>query len=144
METVNQMIIKTYSELIKFKTFQERYQYLKLNGVVCEDTFGHDRYLNQKFYKTPEWLRLRDFIIIRDNGCDLAFKDFEIMSNIYIHHLNPININDIKLKTDYLLNPEFLICTSFTTHNAIHYGDNDLLFTPLIERSKNDTRLWQR
>ena len=137
-------IIRTYSELITFPTFEERFKYLQLEGSVGKDTFGYDRYLNQLFYKTAEWKRLRQDLIIRDNGCDLGVEGREIYGRIIIHHLNPITKDDIVRRTEYLLNPDFLICTTHNTHNAIHYGDESLLITSLVERSKNDTRPWKR
>lgn len=133
---------RTYSELITIPTFKERYEYLRLNGVVGEDTFGWDRYLNQNFYRSDEWKSLRDRIIIRDNGCDLGVEGYEINFRIYIHHMNPISIRDITDATEYLTNPEFLICASFNTHQAIHYGDETLLVTEPIIRKPNDTTLW--
>lgn len=138
------MIIRTYSELITLPTFNERFQYLKLNGQVGESTFGFDRYLNQLFYKSDEWLRLRDQIIIRDNGCDLGIEGREIHGRILIHHMNPIRKEDILNRSRYLLDPEFLICTVKRTHDAIHYGDENLLLTIPKERRKNDTCPWRR
>lgn len=139
------MSIRTYSELITLPTFKERYKYLRLNGRVGEETFGFDRWLNQKFYKKdPEWLRVRDEVIIRDNGCDLAMPDHEIYSQIIIHHMNPIRKEDILQRSQYLLDPEFLICTSKNTHNAIHYGDERLLIIGPVERKQNDTCPWKR
>ena len=138
------MIIRTYSELIALPTFEERFQYLKLNGKVGESTFGFDRYLNQLFYKSDEWLRLRDQIIIRDNGCDLGIEGREINGRILIHHMNPIRKEDILNRSRYLLDPEFLICTVKRTHDAIHYGDENLLLTIPKERRKNDTCPWRR
>lgn len=138
------MKIRTYSELIKFDNFIDRYNYLKLGGKVGEETFGFDRYLNQQFYKSKEWLRLRDEIIIRDNACDLGIPDREIPSRIIIHHMNPITKNDIINQTEFLLNPEYMICVTKRTHDAIHYGDESLLFTGLVERTKNDTCPWRR
>lgn len=137
-------IIRTYSELITFPTFEERFKYLQLKGSVGKDTFGYDRYLNQLFYKTAEWKRLRQDLIIRDNGCDLGVEGREIYGRIIIHHLNPITKDDIVSRTEYLLNPDFLICTTHNTHNAIHYGDESLLITSPVERSKNDTCPWKR
>lgn len=137
-------IIRTYSELITFPTFEERFKYLQLEGSVGKDTFGYDRYLNQLFYKTAEWKRLRQDLIIRDNGCDLGVEGREIYGRIIIHHLNPITKDDIVRRTEYLLNPDFLICTTHNTHNAIHYGDESLLITSPVERSKNDTCPWKR
>lgn len=136
--------IRTYSELMKFDNFIDRYNYLKLGGKVGEETFGFDRYLNQQFYKSREWLRLRDEIIIRDNACDLGILDREIPSRIIIHHMNPITKHDIINQTEYLLNPEYMICVTKRTHDAIHYGDESLLFTGLVERTKNDTCPWRR
>lgn len=138
------MSIKTYSELILFSTFEERFEYLKLKGSVGKDTFGHDRYLNQVFYTSQEWRRLRDEIIIRDNGCDLGIEGREIGGKIYIHHLNPLGVNDVLTHSEYLVNPEYLICVSFETHNAIHYGDINLLPRDPIERKRNDTCPWRR
>lgn len=137
-------IIRTYSELITLPTFEERFKYLQLEGSVGKDTFGYDRYLNQLFYKTAEWKRLRRDLIIRDNGCDLGIEGREIYGRIIIHHLNPITKDDIVSRTEYLLNPDFLICTTHNTHNAIHYGDESLLITSPVERSKNDTCPWKR
>lgn len=140
-----QMMIRTYSELCTFHTFEERFRYLQLSdGSVGTDTFGFDRYLNQQFYKTREWKRLRDQLILRDNGCDLGVEGYDIYGRIIIHHLNPITKDDILGQTEYLLNPEYLICTTHNTHNAIHYGDESLLITAPIVRSKNDTCPWKR
>lgn len=143
LDMVNPMIIRTYSELITFPTFEERFQYLRLDGEVGMDTFGFDRWMNQVFYRSYEWKRLRDEIIIRDNGCDLGIEGFEINKRIIIHHMNPISDKDIENKSDFLLNPEFLICTTHNTHNAIHYGDETLLVTRPIERTRNDTCPWR-
>ena len=137
------MNIRTYSELITFKTFKERFNYLKLDGLVGESTFGFDRYLNQMFYRSQCWKEIRDFVIIRDNGCDLGVEGYEIHSRIVIHHMNPITIEDIRKESEFLLDPEFLICTIHNTHNAIHYGDENLLIKAPIERSKNDTCPWK-
>lgn len=135
--------IRTYSELILLPTFKERYQYLRLSGIVGEETFGFDRYLNQAFYKSDEWLRVRDEVIIRDNGCDLGVDGHEIYGRILIHHMNPITKEDILQKTDMLLNPEYLISTVKRTHDAIHYGDEGLLMDSPVERTKNDTCPWR-
>lgn len=139
-------MIRTYSELIKFSTFEERYEYLRLNGQVAEETFGFDRYLNQIFYKSKEWRSVRDHIITRDNGCDLAVADREIPDGvrIYIHHMNPIMVKDILHRSDILLNPEYLITTIKNTHDAIHYGDSSLLYSVPVERTRNDTCPWKR
>lgn len=138
------MNIRSYSELITFETFEERFNYLKLKGEVGKETFGFDRYLNQIFYKDPEWLRVRDKVIIRDNGCDLGILDREIYSRILVHHMNPITKEDILSKSKYLLDPEYLICTTKNTHDAIHYSDDSILIKELINRTKNDTCPWRR
>ncbi len=136
--------MKTYSELIQFKTFEERFQYLKLDGVVGEDTFGLVRYLNQRFYSSAEWRRLRNSLIIRDNGCDLGVEGYEINGNVYVHHINPLTKEDIFNRTSRLCDPENLIITTFDTHNAIHYGDDNLLPKAVAERTANDTCPWRR
>lgn len=136
--------IRTYSELMRLPTFEERFRYLKLDGLVGKDTFGFDRYLNQEFYRSKEWKEIRDFVIVRDNGCDLGMDGYEIVGRIYIHHMNPITVNDIVHSSDFLLNPDYLICVSHNTHNAVHYGDEDLLVTAPVERRKNDTCPWKR
>lgn len=136
--------IKTYSELIKRETFIDRYEYLKIGGRVGEDTFGFDRYLNQIFYKSKEWLKIRDYVITRDNGCDLGISGYEIYGKIFIHHINPVTKNDIIRRSDWILDPEFLISTSKVTHDAIHYGSVDLLITSPIERKPNDTCPWKK
>lgn len=137
-------MIRTYSELSKLKTFKDRFQYLRLGGFVGEETFGYDRYINQKFYMSKEWKSIREKIIIRDNGCDLGMEGYEIRGPIYIHHMNPITVNDLVDQTEILSNPDFLICTSFNTHNAIHYSDESLLITDPVERTPNDTCPWKR
>jgi hypothetical protein len=137
------MNIKTYSELITFPTFEERFQYLRLNGFVGKDTFGFDRYLNQIFYRSKEWKSIRDFVIVRDNGCDLGVEGYEIHERILIHHMNPISIEDIENKSKFLLDPEFLISTVHNTHNAIHYGDENLIIKAPIQRTRNDTCPWR-
>ena len=141
MKTMN---IKTYSELSKLTTFEERYRYLRLGGRVGEETFGFDRWINQMFYKDPEWLKIRDEVIIRDNGCDLGIEGREIYSRIIVHHMNPITKADILDRSEFLLNPEYLICTVKNTHDAIHYGDENLLITLPMERNANDTCPWRR
>ena len=138
-----QMNIRTYSELITLSTFEERYKYLQLSSSIGEETFGFDRYLNQNFYRSKEWKRIRDFVIIRDNGCDLGVEDRTIHGKIIIHHMNPIRTKDIQDVSDYLLNPEYLICTTHQTHNAIHYGDENLLVRNPVERTANDTCPWR-
>lgn len=136
-------IIRTYSELITIPTFKERFKYLSLEGKVGEETFGFDRYLNQVFYKSPEWRAVRDAVIIRDCGCDLAMPGHEIYGKILVHHMNPISMEDIVHRSQYLLDPEYLICTIKNTHDAIHYGDGSLLITEPIERKPNDTCPWR-
>ena len=136
--------IKTYSELIKLPTFEERFEYLKLNGVVSELTFGSERYLNQMFYTSDEWRKLRNEIILRDNGCDLGIEGFDIHSKIFIHHMNPITEEDILQHSKYLIDPEYLICVSMRTHNAIHYGDISQVSSTPIERKPFDTCPWRR
>lgn len=137
------MAIRTYSELIKLKTLEERFKYLKLNGSVGQDTFGFDRYLNQIFYLSEEWKKIRSKVIIRDNGCDLGVEGYEIFDKIIVHHMNPITIDDILQRRDTIMNPEFLICVSHRTHQAIHYGDEGLLYKGPIIRTKNDTCPWR-
>ena len=140
---VTMMSIRTYSELIAFPTFEERFKYLQLNGQVGESTFGFDRYMNQVFYRSQKWKSIRDFVIIRDCGCDLGVEGHNIHGKIIIHHMNPLSVRDIETESDFLLNPDFLICTTHNTHNAIHYGDENLLVTAPIERTKNDTCPWR-
>lgn len=126
-------------------TFEERYRYLRLNGKVGADTFGHDRYINQFVYqRSLKWKEVRRQVILRDNGCDLGIEDREIHGKLIVHHMNPITIKDIEEESDFLFNPEYLICTSHDTHNAIHYGDESLLITVPVERSPNDTCPWKR
>lgn len=139
-----QMSIRTYSELITLPTFEERFIYLQLGGKVGEDTFGHDRYLNQMFYTSDEWRRIRRDVIVRDNGCDLGIQDREIHGLIIIHHMNPITIEDIINRSEFLLNPEYLISTVKNTHDAIHFSDERILITDPIERRPNDTCPWKR
>ena len=135
--------IKTYSELITIPTFEERFEYLKLDGQVGIETFGFNRYLNQAFYKSDEWLSIRDYVITRDNGCDLGMEGYEIYGRILIHHINPITKDDIIQRSRILLDPENLITTVKRTHDAIHYGDSNLLIKAPIERRKNDTCPWR-
>lgn len=135
--------IRTYNELISLPTFKERFEYLKLSGSVGKQTFGFERYLNQKFYQSVEWKQIRDKIITRDRGCDLAMDGYDIVGRIYIHHMNPIEVDDIREASEYLLNPDYLITTTHDTHNAIHYGDGSLLVTEPIERKPNDTCPWK-
>lgn len=136
--------IKCYSELVLLPTFQARYQYLRLNGEVGKETFGFDRYMNQFFYRSPEWRRVRDFVISRDEGCDLGIPGREIFGRVIIHHMNPIRPEDIRNRSELLLNPEYLITTIHDTHLAIHYGDEHLLLQEPVERRPNDTCPWKR
>lgn len=137
------MSIRTYSELITIPTFEERFEYLQLKGSVGKDTFGYDRYLNQVLYRSPEWKRLRNQIIIRDGGCDLACDGYDIYNKVLIHHLNPITVEDVLTRSRKVFDPDNLVCVSHSTHNAIHYGDVDLLVTGPIIRTKNDTCPWR-
>lgn len=138
-------MIRTYSELIKLPTFMERFDYLSLKEYIGEETFGFDRYLNQKFYQSREWRQLRNKIIVRDNGCDLGVIGYEIFEKIIIHHMNPLRPNDIVNATDFLMNPEYLISVRPITHNAIHYGDKSLLMVnEIVERKPNDTCPWRK
>ena len=135
-------MIRTYSELRRFDDFKERYQYLKLRGDVGASTFGFDRYINQQFYTSREWRRVRSYVISRDNGCDLGIEGYEIHSKLLIHHMNPLKPNDISHGNPSIIDPEFLITTTQQTHNAIHYGDERLLPRLLTERRSGDTKLW--
>lgn len=137
-------MIRTYLELIEIPTFEERYRYLKLSGTVGEDTFGFKRWLNQEFYRSAEWLRFRDKIILRDAGCDLAAEGFEIYGSVIIHHLNPITYEDILNQSPCIFDPNNVVCTKLSTHNAIHYGDETLLLHPQMVRTKNDTCPWRQ
>lgn len=135
--------MKTYTELKNFKTFKERFDYLKIGGSVGEQTFGSHRWVNQSFYHSPEWKRIRDIVIIRDMGCDLGIEGRDIVQKIYIHHMNPIVMQDLIERSQLLLDPEYMICTSYMTHQAIHYGDESLLALDPIERRPNDTIPWR-
>lgn len=136
------MKIRTYSELRRLETFEERYDYLRLRGAVGRSTFGHDRYLNQRFYTSREWKHIRNEVIARDEGLDLGVDGYEIYDRIIIHHMNPMAPDHIIHGDDDILNPAYLITTTHTTHNAIHYGDRTLLRQPLVERRRGDTKLW--
>lgn len=137
-------MIRTYSELITLETFEERLNYLRLSSQVGLDTFGYDRIFNQRFYTSLEWRRARNHVIARDLGLDLGSTDVPIIGSPVIHHMNPITLDDIRNKTEFLLDPEFLICCSFETHNAIHYGIEVPERTTLVERLPNDTCPWKR
>ena len=143
LDRVIRMSIKTYSEMITLPTFEQRFEYLKLDGFVGRETFGYDRYLNQILYTSYEWKKIRQEIIIRDNGCDLGCEGYEIHGRILIHHINPITLEDIQKRNLMIFDPENLITTVHNTHNAIHYGDRDLLTIAPTERSKNDTCPWR-
>lgn len=144
MDKVNRMkSIKTYSEMLTYETFLDRFRYLKLSGAVGKETFGYDRYLNQILYTSDEWRRFRDQIILRDNGCDLACKGYEIHGKILVHHLNPITVEDVIDRNPCIFDPENAIATTLNTHNAIHYGDENLLVTEPIVRRPNDTCPWK-
>lgn len=134
--------IRTYSQLICLRTFEERFQYLKLKGVVGRTTFGFDRYLNQAFYSSPQWRRSRDKVILRDSGCDLGIQDRSISNHIIIHHMNPIIAEDIENANPRIFDSEFLICTTDITHRAIHFGDESQLIRLPKERRPGDTKLW--
>jgi hypothetical protein len=134
--------LRTYSELRRLETFEERYEYLRLRGVVGESTFGFDRAFNQGFYHSREWKKIRSFVITRDNGCDLGVLGYEIYSGLLIHHMNPITIDDIRHGREFIFNSEYLITTTLQTHNAIHYGDENLLPRGPIKRERGDTTLW--
>ena len=134
--------VRTYYELCRLETFEERYHYLRLQDVVGKATFGFDRLINQRFYHSSEWKKLRSFVISRDNGCDLGILGYDIYTGLIIHHMNPIALDDIIHGGEFLLNPEFLITTTLQTHNAIHYGDETLLPRGPIERKRGDTTLW--
>lgn len=136
-------MMKSYSEMILLKTFKERFDYLKMNCNVGTVTFGGERYLNQTLYKSYEWKKVRREVIIRDNGCDLGVEGFELSpKDILIHHINPITIDDIVNRNPIIFDLDNLITTKHKTHNAIHYSDDTMIFTGLVERTKDDTRLW--
>lgn len=134
--------IRSYSELSRLDTFEERYEYLKLNGVVGESTFGFDRWLNQRFYTSREWKDMRSYIIFRDLGCDLGVPGHEITHGLIVHHINPLKMSDFEQGDKRLMDPDNLVVTSFSTHNAIHFGDESLLYRGPTERIPGDTKLW--
>lgn len=135
-------MIRRYSELCRLQTFEDRFDYLKLKGVVGESTFGFDRYLNQLLYRSSEWKRVRNAVIVRDDGCDMGLADYPA-NRIIVHHMNPLSVEDLNNRSDLIFNPEFLICVSFNTHNAIHFGDETLLPKPPVERKPGDTCPWR-
>jgi hypothetical protein len=134
--------VRTYSELRRFDTFEERYEYLRLGGGVGESTFGFDRYINQAFYRSTLWKQVRNQVIVRDNGCDLGILDYPINGSLLVHHINPMSVDDLIHHEEWVLNPEYLITTTHDTHNAIHYGDQSLLKKPFTPRQMGDTKLW--
>jgi hypothetical protein len=136
------MKTRSYSELSHYLTFEERFEYLRLYGQVGRSTFGFDRYINQKFYVSHEWKSARQHVILRDNGCDLGISGYEIHGGLYIHHMNPMTVEDIVHGESWIFDPEFLISTSQKTHNAIHFGDESLIPKVVVARSPNDTKLW--
>lgn len=135
--------IRTYTDLILLNSFADRYNYLKLEGQVGCETFGYDRYLNQILYRSKEWRKIRDRVIIRDNACDLGVEGYNLHGKVIVHHMNPITLEDIERRREWLFDPEFLICVSHRTHNAIHYGDESLLPVLPIERKPGDTIPWR-
>jgi hypothetical protein len=134
---------RCYTDLIQLPTFKERYEYLRLAGIVGRDTFGFDRYLNQKFYHSAEWKKIRRDVIIRDEGRDLAMEGYELQDNIFIHHMNPMVPEDLINVPEWILNPEYLVCVSKRTHDAIHFGDASILPQLPMERTPNDTCPWK-
>lgn len=136
-------MIKTYRELVRLTSFEERFRYLKLGGIIGRETFGFERYLNQTLYRSKEWRALRNDIIVRDDGCDLSVKDREIFDKVIVHHINPITVEDLESGNPMVFDPNNLICTSLMTHNAIHFGDESLLTQLPQERKKGDTCLWR-
>lgn len=133
---------RSYSELRRFDTLEERFEYLRLDGEVGRSTFGFDRWVNQRFYRSPQWRQARDLVILRDHGCDLGIRDHPIGSGLLVHHMNPMTVEDIERGADWILDPEYLVTTSKATHNAIHYGDDSVLPKPPVVRRPGDTRLW--
>lgn len=136
-------MIRTYTELSKLKTFEERLEYLKLDNSVGWQTFGGHRWINQQFYNSPEWRRIRRKVILRDKACDLGLDGYELNSHIVIHHMNPLLLDDLVDRTDYLLNPEYLICCSHQTHNLIHYGNIKGTIKPIADRFPDDQCPWR-
>lgn len=142
MTTTTSNLFRKYAELRRLFTFEERFEYLRLGGVVGTTTFGFDRYINQDFYRSRDWRSVRDQVIVRDEGCDLGVEGYEIHGNLLVHHMNPMSADDVVHGEEWILNPDFLITTTQDTHNAIHYGDKSLLKTPFVPRQPNDTKLW--
>jgi hypothetical protein len=135
-------MIRSYSELIRIDTFEERFKYLALRAEVGSATFGFDRYMNQRFYMSSEWKHIRHHVVSRDNGCDLGIRGYEIYNRLIIHHMNPMTVEEVVHGDERILDPEFLITTTHKTHNAIHFGDSRLLPRSLVERKRGDTKLW--
>lgn len=136
------ILTRSYSEVFNLPTFDERFEYLKLGGGVGQATFGFDRYINQTFYKSREWQDIRQHVILRDEGCDLGIVGYEVHVNILIHHMNPMNVDDIYQRSDWILDPEYLITTTHNTHNAIHYGTSSPYPKVVTHRTPRDTKLW--
>lgn len=136
------MMTRTYSDLERLATFDERFDYLKLGGSVGEATFGFDRWINQQFYQSREWKRARDEVVVRDNGCDLGIRGYEINGALLVHHINPMVAEDVEHGEQWILDPEFLITTTKNTHNAIHYGNREMIRKPFVPRRPGDTKLW--
>lgn len=134
--------IRRYSELRRLETFEDRFDYLELKGRVGESTFGFDRWINQRFYRSHEWTEVRNFVIMRDEGCDLGVPGYEIHDGLLVHHMNPITVDEILYSEEWITDPEYLVTTSLNTHNAIHYGGKGLLPRGLVERKPGDTKLW--
>lgn len=140
--TVKALRSRCYSEMRRLSTFEERFDYLSLAGQVGEATFGFDRWVNQRFYTSLQWRHARNEVILRDNGCDLGIRGHEVPFGLLVHHMNPLTVEAIESGEDWIIDPEFLVCTSKRTHNAIHYGDASLLARPHVQRSPGDTKLW--
>lgn len=136
-------MIRTYSELMSIRSYEDRYKYLRIGGVVGESTFGFDRWLNQILYKSDPWLEVRDEVISRDDGFDMGHLDYPINGRIIVHHMNPITVEDVLNRNPDIFNPEFLISVAKSTHDAIHFGDSSLLPQPVIERKPYDTSPWR-
>lgn len=136
-------MLRSYSELSRLRTFDERFRYLLLAGSVGVETFGFDRYVNQRFYRSEEWKHVRNVVIARDNGCDLGIEGRDINGRVYVHHMNPMSLEQINDHMDLILDPEYLVCVTFATHNAIHYGDESYITLAPVERQPNDMCPWK-
>lgn len=137
-------MLRSYSELSRLRTFDERFRYLLLAGSVGVETFGFDRYVNQRFYRSEEWKHVRNIVIARDNGCDLGIEGRDINGRVYVHHMNPMSLEQINDHMDLILDPEYLVCVTFATHNAIHYGDESYITLAPVERQPNDMCPWKQ